>query len=492
MDFDNKSPSSSGQFKCCECDCNCSLVNGPFCGTWLRSVKRKHEECDDTAHKNILPETAKIGIWDECVALREMVCSQQLNIQALRMELDEERNAAFSATNEAMSMILKLQREKAEIQMEFRQFKRFTEEKMAHDQQELAALENLLYSREQVIHSLACEVQRNKQRITGFEFMESEAYNDCSHLCGSDTNKPEMFGSDFEFPPSNYPSVKCFNQNHVDDDNEVVDVEEEVSMKIIPPSQDQLQDLESRINQLEKSSGTSHPPDGEFYEKDMIEKVMMRSTFLPTNEANDAELEAVGVLEEQECSNFKEVNNSVNEVEDEDEDLSVTSDRVYTIDSVHLGAACNGVTNPKTSIEIGAGYTTNPRDSLNYTHMENSDITKLYVRLQALEADRESMRQTIISMQTEKAQLVLLKEIAQQFYKDMPPTRRAPVRKPFMTWSFSILSVFKWMIPSFFWRTRARRCKYMFGMSGSYPGLLILLYKGPRVGQWRCITSTQV
>lgn len=33
-------------------------------------------------------------------------------------------------------MILRLQREKVEIQMEARQFKRFVEEKMAHDQQE--------------------------------------------------------------------------------------------------------------------------------------------------------------------------------------------------------------------------------------------------------------------------------------------------------------------------------------------------------------------
>ncbi|KAF5176068.1 hypothetical protein FRX31_034344 [Thalictrum thalictroides] len=35
-----------------------------------------------------------------------------------------------------MSMILRLQRQKAEIQMETRQFKQFAEEKMAHDQQD--------------------------------------------------------------------------------------------------------------------------------------------------------------------------------------------------------------------------------------------------------------------------------------------------------------------------------------------------------------------
>ncbi|KAF2558030.1 hypothetical protein F2Q68_00017012 [Brassica cretica] len=42
------------------------------------------------------------------------------------------------------------------------------------------------------------------------------------------------------------------------------------------------------------------------------------------------------------------------------------------------------------------------------------DIEKLYTRLQALEADRESLRHTIVSMRTNKAQLVLLKEIAKE------------------------------------------------------------------------------
>ncbi|KAI3519989.1 hypothetical protein L1887_09210 [Cichorium endivia] len=53
-------------------------------------------------------------------------------IQDLISDLEEERYASASAANEAMSIILKLQREKAEVQMEARQFKRFSG-KMAHD-----------------------------------------------------------------------------------------------------------------------------------------------------------------------------------------------------------------------------------------------------------------------------------------------------------------------------------------------------------------------
>ena len=76
---------------------------------------------------------------------------------------------------------------------------------------------------------------------------------------------------------------------------------------------------------------------------------------------------------------------------------------------------------------------------------EDGDIKKLYMRLQALEADRESMRQAIISMRTEKAQLVLLKEIAQQLCKEVVPDRRKIVKNPSLISKFSFAAVIKVM-----------------------------------------------
>ncbi|KAG0483720.1 hypothetical protein HPP92_011804, partial [Vanilla planifolia] len=54
----------------------------------------------------------------EVAALRETVASQQTKIDELSAELEEERNAAATAASETMSMILRLQHEKAELQME--------------------------------------------------------------------------------------------------------------------------------------------------------------------------------------------------------------------------------------------------------------------------------------------------------------------------------------------------------------------------------------
>ncbi|KAL2534519.1 Myosin-binding protein 7 [Abeliophyllum distichum] len=186
-----------------------------------------------------------------------------------------------------------------------------------------------------------------------------------------------------------------------------------------------------------------------------------------------------------ENSNLRMVDNA-SEVGDD------MSDRVYTIDSVHQEAPYNGLMEPKASVGMGDDYMTTPRESLNYSDVKDLEIQKLYARLQALEADRESMRQAIISIGTDKAQFVLLKEIAQNLCKEMTPQRRMPVKKPSIVGSFSFTGICKWIISFVFWRRKARRCRYMFGSSGNNAGLLMLLDRGPRVGQWRCLSSTQV
>jgi hypothetical protein len=52
---------------------------------------------------------------------------------------------------------------------------------------------------------------------------------------------------------------------------------------------------------------------------------------------------------------------------------------------------------------------------------EEDEIQKLKARLLVLEADRESMRHAIMSMGDEKAQVILLREVAQQLCRDAAP-----------------------------------------------------------------------
>ncbi|CAI9097531.1 OLC1v1033980C1 [Oldenlandia corymbosa var. corymbosa] len=490
MDSDFTTTSTSF-VKCCDCGCSCSpIMNRSFSGTMLRSVKRKLDEFEEEKNKFsipgfVLPQNARVEVENECVALREMVANQQQNIEDLSAELDEERNASSSAANEAMSMILRLQREKAEIQMELRQFKRFTEEKMAHDQQELLALEDLLYKREQAIQSLTCEVQMYKHRMLsyGFPDVEADGGKSVNGTITRNNSVLENLDGQFEFPTYDYPPLKCnLNENQIysEADNEVVDVEK-YAFGETPRSRDQLKDLEYRINQLERSPRSSQP-EGEFMgPKTVLEKVIVgysprrnrharkfstdsTSSFPANGREMGPDFTADspkfgGSFRKTDFSQTEEFSNSkkVDNVSDVGDDMS---DRVYTIDSVYPGVThFNGDREPKASVAVGDDYMTTPRGSMSNNNIGDPEIQKLYMRLQALEADRESMRQALISMRTDKAQLILLKEIAQNLCKEMSPARRPPPRKPSLIGSLSFISIIKWIVSVVFWRKKARRCK---------------------------------
>ncbi|XP_061372123.1 myosin-binding protein 7 [Gastrolobium bilobum] len=461
------------RYKCCDCDCGCDC--SPSAGDWLRSVKRKHDESKQESQFSVpgldCDPVARVEIGNECAALRQAVSRQQEAIQDLYAELEEERNAASSAANEAMSMILRLQREKAELQMEARQFKRFVEERVSHDQQELLVLEDLLYKREQAIQALTCEVQAYKHRLMSLGLTESETEVD-----------------QYEFPPYEYPPLRCNVMHAGDSDNDDTDVEKYVFGET---PKDRLRSIENRISQMERTP-TYSQMDGDFTGKNILEKVVVGQSprrtkhsrkfscestllgpeFMDSPKLNGSFRKMDYVLQSEDYSNSKKVDNA-------SEDGDDVSDRIYTIDS---------------EFKAGAGvydnYATTPRDL--GAEFEDPYTKKLYMRLQALEADRESMRQAIISMRTDKAQLVLLKEIAQHLSKEMSPQRRMAVRKPSFVGSLSFLTVFKWITSIVFWRKKAHQIKYMFGLPSDSAGLLMLLDKGPHLRSWRYLSRTQV
>ncbi|KAG8658434.1 uncharacterized protein LOC110610438 isoform X1 [Manihot esculenta] len=94
---------------------------------------------------------------------------------ALNLELEKERNAAATAADEAMAMILRLQEEKASIEMEARQYQRMIEEKSAYDLEEMNILKEILLRREREKHFLEKEVETYRQMIFGSEQMHYDA-----------------------------------------------------------------------------------------------------------------------------------------------------------------------------------------------------------------------------------------------------------------------------------------------------------------------------
>ncbi|KAI4369146.1 hypothetical protein MLD38_017629 [Melastoma candidum] len=484
--------------KCRNCGCSCcSDMASPM--SWLRSVKRKYEEFTDSERLSNLGldvmSVARVQVENEMLALREMVASQQQIIEEMSIELDEERNASSTAANEAMSMILRLQREKAEIQMEANQFRRFAEEKMGHDQHEMKALEDLLFRREQTIHSLTCEVQAYKHRMMSYGLSEAEADGERSRGPSRNASFAE---NELEYALYDYPPLKC-NLNETDGplDGEFDDADIDKYACGETP-REELQDLEHRIFEMERNASMNHVDGDLLGSRNVLEKNV--AVLSPPRRchsrmlSNDSSSSLIGgrrndnlrpVASFKKTQYFPQAADSSslrvrNNASDPGDDYG---DRVCTIDSVD-----NGTKGMKPVSGNFKDYVSTPRESIYQGEDGNPDIKKLYTRLQALEADRESMRQAIISMRTDKAQLILLKEIAQQLCKDVPSERHAAGKKITPFGSFSFMSIFKWIASVVFWRKKALRNRNLFGISPNKLGLLLLLDKGSRTRQLKCLT----
>ncbi|XP_068650362.1 myosin-binding protein 7-like isoform X2 [Aristolochia californica] len=471
MDSETSPPSNDPLWVNCDCCCHAGMA----LTAWPRSLKRKLEQMTDGQEfKNL--SVARVEIENECAALREALASQQQTIQELYTELDEERNASSSAANEAMSMILRLQREKAEVQMEARQFKRYAEEKIAHDQQELLIFEDILYKREQLIQSLTCEVQAYRHRLLSFGYGEADAEtaggsnrgvqkliknneepgSAHGNAFGGTRNVVENGENEFDYPSYDYPPLKCcLNEAPLSADGNGIQFDlEKYAFGETPRTQDHLQNLEYRICQLERNPNGANL-DGEFLStRDYLEKV---ATGQPPRRfghsrrlSQDSSSSLLGIVKEpnpvqdfrtetpRQGSGLRKMDGSTNieeyplpKVDNASDFGDDMGDRIYTIDSI------------QPTVCTYEDYITTPRETFARIDSGETDIKKLYMRLQALETDRESMRQSIISMRTEKAQLVLLKEIAQQLCKGMTPEKRVGMKKPSLIGSFSFMSVVK-------------------------------------------------
>lgn len=87
----------------------------------------------------------------------------------LYQELEKERSAAASAADEAMAMILRLQKEKASTEMESRQYQRMIEEKSVYDQEEMNILKEILLRREREKLFLEKEVEAYRQMMASVD-----------------------------------------------------------------------------------------------------------------------------------------------------------------------------------------------------------------------------------------------------------------------------------------------------------------------------------
>ncbi|KAK6161769.1 hypothetical protein DH2020_005150 [Rehmannia glutinosa] len=115
------------------------------------------------------PQGVQTFSGDERNAVRHLeqtLEEERIARAALYIELEKERSAAASAADEAMAMILRLQEEKASIEMEARQYQRILEEKSVYDAEEMNILKEMLVRREMEKHFLEKEVEAYRQMFS--------------------------------------------------------------------------------------------------------------------------------------------------------------------------------------------------------------------------------------------------------------------------------------------------------------------------------------
>ncbi|EPS74031.1 hypothetical protein M569_00731, partial [Genlisea aurea] len=102
----------------------------------------------------------------EIRSLKETLCAQQKLLQKLYNELDAEREASATAASEALSVILRLQGEKAAVKMEAEQYKRLAEEKICHAEESFAIIEDIITQKEMEVADLEYQLEGYKYRLS--------------------------------------------------------------------------------------------------------------------------------------------------------------------------------------------------------------------------------------------------------------------------------------------------------------------------------------
>lgn len=124
--------------------------------TTIWHQEQEQEEFDIKNKKNYLDLMNKVRLLEEAVE------EERVAKAALMVELEEERAASASAADEAMAMILRLQADKASLEMEGKQYERMIEEKFAYDEEEMNILKEILFKREREKHFLEKELETYK------------------------------------------------------------------------------------------------------------------------------------------------------------------------------------------------------------------------------------------------------------------------------------------------------------------------------------------
>ncbi|KAG7543205.1 GTD-binding domain [Arabidopsis thaliana x Arabidopsis arenosa] len=149
-----------------------------------------HHQEDQEEKNNLVDKDKNLELIDKVRLLEEALEEERVARAALMVELEEERAASASAADEAMAMILRLQADKASLEMEGKQYERMIDEKFAYDEEEMNILKEILFKREREKHFLEKELETYKH-IDDDQETEDDGFNEKRE--GDEDREPIMY-----------------------------------------------------------------------------------------------------------------------------------------------------------------------------------------------------------------------------------------------------------------------------------------------------------
>ncbi|KAK6790738.1 hypothetical protein RDI58_009819 [Solanum bulbocastanum] len=340
--------------------------------------------------------------------LKSELKAERKALHALYTELEEERSASAVAANQTMAMINKLQEEKSAMQMEALQYQRMMEEQSEYDQEALQLLNELMVKREKEKQELEKELEVYRKRLSEYEAKEkamrmlkrskdgsvarSGLFSSASCSNGEDS---EELSIDLNQEPKEDVNFYCHQECDDHDHKVQVDAFLELEESFVDFEEERMSILE-QLKMLEEKLISMDDEDAKEFEdvRPMDDSYRENGDHTEENSRLDGEINehANGFLSEM---NGKLIINAKGKgllplfdaMSDENGDVMI-----------------NGHEN---------GFHSNGVDEENKKFDVEEELDLLHERLQALEADREFLKNCISSLKKGDKGMDLLHEILQ-------------------------------------------------------------------------------
>ncbi|KAH0681022.1 hypothetical protein KY284_022107 [Solanum tuberosum] len=340
--------------------------------------------------------------------LKSALKAERKALHALYTELEEERSASAVAANQTMAMINKLQEEKSAMQMEALQYQRMMEEQSEYDQEALQLLNELMVKREKEKQELEKELEVYRKRLSEYEAREkamrmlkrskdgsvarSGLFSSASCSNGEDS---EELSIDLNQEPKEDVNFYCHQECDDHDHKVQVDAFLELEESFVDFEEERMSILE-QLKMLEEKLISMDDEDAKEFEdvRPMDDSYRENGDHTEENSRLDGEINehANGFLSEM---NGKLIINAKGKgllplfdaMSDENGDVMI-----------------NGHEN---------GFHSNGIDEENKKLDVEEELDLLHERLQALEADREFLKNCISSLKKGDKGMDLLHEILQ-------------------------------------------------------------------------------